>query len=99
MIPASWYVAGYPRMDACFSQDDTWYLVSRPFNSTKPRELGTVLNTKSRGGWRCYLAALRKAVRFETVAVVVAHVTEGDVRIIRRGSYQSEDERYDLSRE
>ena len=66
-------------MYACFSQDDPWYLVSRPFNITK---FGTAVNTTSRGGWRCYLAAFRNAVRFEIGGVVVAHVTEGDIRII-----------------
>ena len=56
----------------------TWQ--SRPLNITKLRELGTALHTTSRGGWICYLAAFRNAVRFEIG--VVAHVTEGDVRII-----------------
>ena len=87
-----------PGTFACFSQDDPWYLVSRPFNITKLRELGTALNTTSRGGWRCYLATFRNAVRFEIGGVVVAHVTEGDVRIISH-EYQSEIQRYNLSKE
>ena len=86
-------------MDACFSQDDPWYLVSRPLNTTKLRELGTALNTTSRGGWTCYLAAFRNADRFEIGGVVVAHVAEGDVRIIWYESYQSEDERDNLNKE
>ena len=57
-------------------------MVSRSFNTTKLRGLGTVLNT-SIGRWRCHLAACTNAVRFEIGGVVVAHVTEGDVRIIR----------------
>ena len=70
----------YLSMYAYFSQDDPSCLVCRPSNSTKLRELGTALHTTSRGGWICYLAAFRNAVRFEIG--VVAHVTEGDVRII-----------------
>ena len=59
-------------MYACFPQDDPWYLVSRPFNMTKVRELGTALNT-STIGWRCYIEALRDAVRFEIGGAFVAH--------------------------
>ena len=69
-------------MYACFSQDDPWYLVCRLSNITKLCELGTALNTTRRGGWTCYFAAFRDAVRLKIGGVVVAYVTEGDVRII-----------------
>ena len=49
LVPATWYAAEC-NWHACFSQDDLWYLVSRPFNITKLRELGAALNTTSRGG-------------------------------------------------
>ena len=68
-------------MYACFSQGHLWYLVSRPFNSTKLRELGTALNTTRGGGWRSDLEAFLNAVRFEVGCVVDAHVLEGDVSI------------------
>ena len=55
LLPATWYAAEYLCMYACFSQDDPCYLVSRPFNITKLRELGTAFNTTSGGEWRCYL--------------------------------------------
>ena len=66
----------------CFSQDDPWYRICRSFNVTKLRELGTSLNTTSRGGWRWYLAAFRNTVRFEIGGVFVANVTESDAFII-----------------
>ena len=65
-----------------FPRDEPWYLVRKPFNITKLRELGTALNTTSRGGWRCYLAEFRNATRFVICGVVVADVAEGDVRIV-----------------
>ena len=71
------------KKDVCllFPRDEPWYLVSMPFNITKLRELGTALSTTSRGGWKCYLAAFRNAVRFDIIGVVVARATEADVRI------------------
>ena len=49
---------------------------------TKLGELGTAVNTTSKRGWRCYIAAFRNAIRFEFDGVVVTDVTEGDLRII-----------------
>ena len=81
-----------------FPRDDPWYLVSKPVNSTKLRDFSTALNTTSRGWCRCHLAAFRNGVCFETIGVAVAHVTKGDVRIIWHDPYQSEDERYNVSK-
>ena len=106
LVPATCYLVGggiliyYVHLYACFSQDDPWYLVSRPFNIAQLRELGRALNTTSRGALTCYLAGSRKNVRFEIGRVVVTHVTEGDVGdvCILWCEYQSEDERYNLSK-
>ena len=37
---------------ACLSQDDPWYLVGGPFNTTKLRELGRALKTSRVRGLR-----------------------------------------------
>ena len=65
----------------CFSKDEPWYLVSKPFNITDLRELGTALNTVRKGGWGCYFAAFRNAVLFDIWGVLVAHVTEGGLYV------------------
>ena len=50
LVPGTLYmVCDGTRMYACFPQDDPWYLVSRPFNVTKVRKLGTALNTSRIG--------------------------------------------------
>ena len=73
LVPATCYlVCGQIRTYLCFYQHDPWYLVSRPFNMTKLRDLGTALDT-SRGGWRCYLGAFKDAVNFEIDVDFVAH--------------------------
>ena len=89
LVPATCYLVcgGIPMYVCLLFQDDPWYLVSRPSNITKLRELRAALNTTSRGGCKCYLAAFRNAVRFEIGGVVVAYVAEGDVRIVLYEQY------------
>ena len=70
LVPATCYLvcggtATYVVYVCLLFQDDPWFLVGWPFNTTKFRELGTAWDTTSRGGWRFYLAAFRNAVRFE----------------------------------
>ena len=72
LVPCTWY--------ACFSHDDPWYLVSRPINKTKLRELRTAMGT-SREGCRCYLGASRDPVRFEIGVAFVAMYVSYDRRI------------------
>ena len=66
---------------ACLPQHHPWYLVSRPCNMTKLRELGTAFNT-SRGGGGVIKGPSENPSVSKAVVLSSRTVTEGDVRII-----------------